>query len=167
MTDAWTPHCMSPEEFELWSAANASITATGSRVGRPCADCPVAYAADMRLIGRCNGTPGHEADGMDETPVALSLPCGGCAHVAVCRIRPTLDGLAQARIAMTEVDAAVTVRVSAEVECSHFRKAPKSAGAPAGSNGTASHWTPERRAAQSRRIKEINARKKAEAADAS
>lgn len=75
----WRPRCMSDEEYASWAEKNAT------RVKRPCADCPLGYAADMRAQGRCNGTPGgveqDEEEGDDVTmpprlsaAAALALP---------------------------------------------------------------------------------------------
>jgi hypothetical protein len=45
MTD-FRAACMTDDERELWGCPTP-----------PCVDCPIAFAADMRLVGRCNGSP--------------------------------------------------------------------------------------------------------------
>lgn len=47
----WTPDCMSPDEFELWQID------TRDDMRRPCDACPLGWAMDMRMEGRCNGIP--------------------------------------------------------------------------------------------------------------
>lgn len=58
----WAPLCMTDEEWVTWRRDNRSAIALGfgeanASAGRPCADCPLGFAADMRAQGRCNGTP--------------------------------------------------------------------------------------------------------------
>lgn len=50
----FTPLCMDEGEFAAWRAANARCS-PAYRAPRPCFDCPVAFASEMRLVGRCNG----------------------------------------------------------------------------------------------------------------
>lgn len=63
---AWAPACMDAEEWALWERANRSLSSSLERATRPCADCPLGHAADMRAIGQCNGTPGGVEDEEDE-----------------------------------------------------------------------------------------------------
>lgn len=68
----WRPACMDDEEWALWKAANDRIY-VGMQAARPCADCPLGHAADMRAEGRCNGTPGgveEDDEHVDEGTVA-------------------------------------------------------------------------------------------------
>lgn len=53
------PDCMTTDELASWHAANARLTITDTS-GRatPCWDCPIAWAAEQRLAGCCNGRPG-------------------------------------------------------------------------------------------------------------
>lgn len=78
---AWAPACMDADEWALWERANRSINSSIERATRPCADCPLGYAADMRAEDRCNGTPGgvqdeEEADAVEapEEPRAIVAP---------------------------------------------------------------------------------------------
>lgn len=54
----WVAACMTPTEWENWER----IRVYG--LIRPCDACPLGFAADMRAIGKCNGTPAgvQEAD---------------------------------------------------------------------------------------------------------
>lgn len=56
MTPSWSPLCMEEDEWADWQRYNPKIAST-DRAERPCADCPVEYAAEMRIAGRCNGVP--------------------------------------------------------------------------------------------------------------
>lgn len=55
------PACFADDEWESWSeAANVAAAQTrwGKPVQSPCADCPLAFALQMRAEGRCDGVPG-------------------------------------------------------------------------------------------------------------
>lgn len=56
VVEGWTAQCMEPDELEAWQAANALVADT-ARAERPCADCTLAYALEMRGLDRCNGSP--------------------------------------------------------------------------------------------------------------
>ena len=55
----WAPACMDAVEWAEWGARNplANIP-EADQVARPCEECPIGWAADMRAEGRCNGIPG-------------------------------------------------------------------------------------------------------------
>lgn len=55
----WAPACMADREWALWRKVNARTSAQ-DRAVRPCADCPISFALEMRAEGRCNGLPGQE-----------------------------------------------------------------------------------------------------------
>lgn len=57
-----TPVCMAADELALWLASE--VRGGGST---PCVDCPLAFAAEMRAQGRCNGKP------RDVRPMTLRL----------------------------------------------------------------------------------------------
>lgn len=62
----WAPACMTADEWEGWRAANQRLY-TRARwfthpTERPCIDCPLTWAAEQRLAGRCNGEPGVGAE---------------------------------------------------------------------------------------------------------
>ena len=61
MNNVFVPDCMTDREFLLWQRANWHISDHRLRASRPCLDCPMAFADEMRLAGRCNGTPKREA----------------------------------------------------------------------------------------------------------
>jgi hypothetical protein len=46
---------MSAEDFADLKGFNSR--SGGAKAVRPCHDCPLGYAAEMRALGRCNGTP--------------------------------------------------------------------------------------------------------------
>lgn len=53
---AFTPLCMDAEELAGWRAQNdRSRHGNGIRARRPCEDCLLGFAAEMRALGRCNG----------------------------------------------------------------------------------------------------------------
>lgn len=56
----WLPLCMSHEEYLLWQTKIGSNFSTGTP--RPCDDCSLGFASEMRQLGLCNGTPGLIAD---------------------------------------------------------------------------------------------------------
>lgn len=51
-----TPLCMTPDELAAWEDANSVLS---SPAPSPCQDCPLAFAAQMRAEGCCNGEPGR------------------------------------------------------------------------------------------------------------
>jgi hypothetical protein len=58
----WTPACMEPDELAAWGEMNGRVRGSG-QAQSPCTDCRLAFAIEMRAIGRCNGTPrGVEED---------------------------------------------------------------------------------------------------------
>ena len=71
--ESWLQHpcarvlCMTPDEWTAWSAANALVQPQ-IRAGRPCTDCTPLFAATMRAIWRCSGTPGRQVRGPDKAP---------------------------------------------------------------------------------------------------
>lgn len=56
------PACMSDSEHVLWLDKNRTITDRKMVAPSPCHDCPLGFAADMRLEGRCDGSPGGIRD---------------------------------------------------------------------------------------------------------
>ncbi len=66
LAERWEPLCMDPDEWEAWQGTNRRLTYQGDQAPRPCADCLLGYAAEMRAEGRCNGEPAgdhHEEEG--------------------------------------------------------------------------------------------------------
>lgn len=129
--------------------AGAQLAAEPARAarGEPPVRRLLGYAADMRAQGRCNGTPGGvdeddeegemtvpDADPrelgprLSEVPVptdvavAIDLPCPGCVHVEVCRIRPELETrLQRLTVSTPRLDPAITLGLEAKAECSLYR----------------------------------------------
>jgi hypothetical protein len=131
----WTPACMDADEYAGWLEMNqATATARAVAVDRPCADCTLGYAAEMRAVGRCNGTPAgvvEEEDMEQPEPVDVRLvgrvpvtitppPCGSCVHEPVCALRRSLEAIAEIPAAAPAVPAGLRLTLSAAVECDHF-----------------------------------------------
>jgi hypothetical protein len=180
---AWSPACMDDRELADWSAMRDRSTSSSERTAIPCADCLLGYAAEMRAIGACNGTPrGAEEDeepmdlsktdvptARDHTPprrLALDVtspPCGSCAHEPVCALRTAVEGMASVEIGSAPLPAGLRLALVATVQCDHFlrdrsRPAPER-GAVAHRSASTADWTPERRAAQAERMRARNAQK--------
>lgn len=60
--ETWTALCMDPDEWEGWLAANRRAPNQVDQARRPCADCTLGFAAEMRAEGRCNGEPEDVAE---------------------------------------------------------------------------------------------------------
>jgi hypothetical protein len=119
MPARWEPLCMDAEDLEGWRRLNRG----GSRARRPCEDCPLDFAAEMRLLGRCNGSPSSvtEDDDMTEAiAVVLTAPCGSCQHRPVCGLRRQVEGLTQLQVAPPDVDEALHLQLAATIECDHY-----------------------------------------------
>lgn len=131
----WSPACMAEDEYEAWLEANRrTATARAVAVERPCVDCTLGYAAEMRAIGRCNGTPAgvEEEEDMEQPetvdvrlvgriPVTVTPPpCGSCAHEPVCALRRSLEAIAEIPAAAPTVPAGLRLTLLAAVECDHF-----------------------------------------------
>lgn len=145
----WTPACMDADELAGWHLFNDRAKGS-SHVTLPCADCLPGFAAEMRSIGRCNGTPrgGQEDEemgtfdfkttGPDQPNLidpALSRglspirrveldiaapPCASCAHEPVCALRAAFEGMATVETAAPPLPDGLRLTLSASVECSHF-----------------------------------------------
>lgn len=127
------PACMAPDEHEAWIEMNRrTATARAVAVARPCADCTLGFAAEMRAVGRCNGSPGGEEEEPMEpepidvrlhrrVPVSLSAPpCASCAHEPVCALRAALEGLTEIPVAAPPMPDGLRITLTAAVECAHF-----------------------------------------------
>lgn len=179
IADGWEPSCMEPEEWDAWQDTNRRLQQQ-AQAPRPCSDCLLGYAAEMRAIGRCNGQPGgdahedHEEDqGMDpvakiaaepEAPtrrvsIEVSAPCAACSHQPVCRIADEVAAVERAQVAVPKLGTGLAMTLSARVDCEFFAPV-KRPGRPAGSGATRD-WTPEQRQAASDRMKAMNAAKAA------
>jgi hypothetical protein len=143
VAEAWAPACMAPDEWADWQRLNPSPAPSrrGLRgslfVDRPCADCPIGYAVDMRALGRCNGKPGgtEEDTEMDQPePTAprgltttrrvslevIAPPCGSCSHEPVCALRAAFEGMATVETNAPSLPAGLRLYLTATVECGHY-----------------------------------------------
>lgn len=70
----WAPLCMEPDEWAEWQRMNPRLVAK-DHAERPCSDCPVSYAEEMRAKSLCNGTPGGEKnEDLPMTPTPTVRP---------------------------------------------------------------------------------------------
>lgn len=142
IAQAWTPACMADDEYAAWAEMNSRMTSRSERAKRPCADCTLGYASEMRAVGRCNGTPAgvEEEETMEQppevhlrpsrdvvpptlrrVPVAVTPPpCASCVHEPVCALRQSVEGLADIPVAAPSVPDGLTITLVAAVECAHF-----------------------------------------------
>lgn len=133
----WAPLCLDPDEWADWRARVSFTGHHSEQAARPCDDCPLGFAADMRAEGRCNGTPGGVHDEPEEeTPmdvvkmsggqtrveVAVVAPCGTCAHAAVCRLREHVESRSQLSAEAPVYDRAIRYELVATVTCEHYAK---------------------------------------------
>jgi hypothetical protein len=138
---AWAPLCMSADEFAAWREMNGRITGR-DRGSRPCDDCPLGFAAEMRAEGRCNGTPGgvEEEDEVEirelkasqagVVPVTVTVPCGRCVHREVCGIRAQIADLDRVETELPALNPALKPTLSMSIECGFYlaeRKAKSTA----------------------------------------
>lgn len=63
-TPVWAPLCIVPVDWAHWQRSNPVKANVGA--ARPCDDCPLGFAAEMRSVGKCNGVP-MGAEEEDET----------------------------------------------------------------------------------------------------
>jgi hypothetical protein len=166
----WVPLCMEPDEWVLWQAGNARVTGSTAgvrRADRPCEDCPMGYAADMRAEGRCNGEPAgvdQEEEHMDNATitrieqaattkvrVALVAPCGGCTHAPVCRLRESVTAIEQALVAVPKLEDGLAVELRGTITCDWFVKAKAAPRADA-PDRPKREMTPEQREAARERM---------------
>ena len=146
----WAPACMEPPEWADWRARNpvAGIP-DADQVARPCEECPIGWAVEMRAEGRCNGTPAGVAEDPDQVdeheedhavehentpgtriPVTLEAPCPGCIKSDVCSLRPRVEGLRSASVSISSIDPLVSVALAGTVTCGAFIRAPKAKPVP-------------------------------------
>ena len=101
--------------------------------------------------------------------VTVAAPCGTCTHVAVCRLAADVRKVAETRVAVPVVGEGLQLVLSGAIECEHHEPVRK-AGRPRkeatdaptrqpSGSAVSESWTPERRAAQSERLREANRRR--------
>jgi hypothetical protein len=133
----WRPLCMDAEELARWEEMNGRLNGS-AHAQLPCTDCRLAFAVEMRAIGRCNGSPhGVEEDEemgtFDTGPRGLSIPqrvqlevnappCGSCLHEPVCSLRAAFEdeGMATVETSAPPLPDGLRLALVATVECSHF-----------------------------------------------
>lgn len=73
------------------------------------------------VVGNGRGGPTGGAGPIERLTVARPvLPCPGCAHAAVCSIRPTLNADTLALRTPPSPHEAIRIRLAVEIECAHF-----------------------------------------------
>ena len=138
VTDTWMPLCMEPDELVSWSEMRDRSTAYHDRTAHPCRDCLPGFAAEMRAVGRCNGTPsGIEEDTEVEQPATptpprslpvrrttvldvAAPPCESCAHEPVCGLRAALEGIADVETTAPRLPDGLSLTLTAVVSCGHY-----------------------------------------------
>ncbi len=142
---------MEPAELAGWQEVLRPRISYKDRAAIPCADCLSSFAADMRAVGRCNGTPGGDkedtivdqpepivsaADIMTITGgarlarrVSLDVaapPCESCVHEPVCEpvcgLRLALEGIADVETIAPSLPAGLHLSLAATVSCEHYRR---------------------------------------------
>lgn len=139
----WRAACMDDQEWAEWVARNPLYIGDTAATARPCTDCPLGFAADMRAQGRCNGTPGGVAADPDEPEeeepvepiipprpdpgiriaVTLQAPCPACEKADVCSLRPSVEALAELPVLAPALDPRVGLELAGSVTCTAFVKA--------------------------------------------
>lgn len=137
MRGEWQPACMDQDEAADWRRHNARLTI--GRAKRPCADCLLGYAAEMRSIGRCNGTPMGDPDHDEEeatmdtipqakapvttpTRIGVEAPCRSCIHAPVCRLRDKVIDAGTISIPVPVLGDGVSIVLTGTVECDWYAK---------------------------------------------
>jgi hypothetical protein len=171
--DGWVAACMEPDEWALWLERNPRALGGAAIANRPCVDCPLGFAAEMRSEGRCNGSPGavggrHEEDDEEDDVIeprslggvragtALELtppPCGTCQHEPICVLKVALARAKTAEVAMASLPDGLSVAVSARVDCRFYNRVKGASRAP-GRKLDLSDEERARRGAQARAMSE-------------
>lgn len=133
----WAPLCMNADEWAEWRRTNPLGLSNGA-IARPCEDCLLGFAADMRAGDSCNGAPGgvHPEEETEEEPmdqvsapagirveVAVEAPCPRCEKADVCGLRETVEGLKALPVMTPRLDPRVGLALAGTVTCSAFVKA--------------------------------------------
>jgi hypothetical protein len=178
---SWEPACLEPDELELWRERDRGIP--------PCHSCPLAFAAEQRAIGRCNGQPSGADDEDEEDQVnvgdigvggqvtqerqiELIAPCPSCLHREVCGLKEKLESAGEADVTMARLPDELQIVLQARVDCSFYARDKSVGKRAAAADGTPApkragpNWSPEQRAAAAARLAERRARAAAESASA-
>lgn len=91
--ETWVAACMDPGEWASWQEKNRQV-AQNQQAPRPCSDCLLGFAAEMRAIGRCNGQPaGDSADEHEEDLLpGETAPAGDRQDFAQAEVQPPAAG---------------------------------------------------------------------------
>jgi hypothetical protein len=127
---SWVPLCMDASEFASWRQMNLRV-AGNNQAKRPCDDCPLGFAAEMRGIGRCNGSPGgvEEEDEMEikelkakasVVSVQVAVPCERCIHREVCGIRQQIADLDSVEMELPALNPALKPALTMAIECAFY-----------------------------------------------
>lgn len=127
---SWTPLCMDGDEYSSWREMNLRV-AKNSQATRPCADCPLGYAAEMRAVGRCNGSPGgvEEEDEVEITElkakpaivaVQVNVPCERCIHREVCGLRQQIADLDSVEMELPALNPALKPELTMAIDCGFY-----------------------------------------------
>ena len=134
----WSAACMEPDEWALWLERNPQSLGFNA-AARPCQDCPLGFAAEMRAVSRCNGEPAgleldEEEDTVDvrdlgagsqvtqERRIELIAPCPTCLHRPVCGLKDKLERAQEADVTMARLPDELHVVISAKVDCAFYAK---------------------------------------------
>lgn len=180
---AWAPLCMDEDEWAGWRRHNERLAVAQygdtKRAQRPCEDCPLGHAADMRALGRCNGEPGgieDEEETVEPTPTAAAkvavtrtrvrfeAPCRTCSHAPVCRLREGIIAASEVSVEVPVLGDGVRLALAGSVECDWYVKAKRP---PEAAPKPRREMTPEEKEAARERMlraRAIGVEKKAAAA---
>lgn len=173
----WRAACMDDDEWRLWNQANRSISAGSHRVDRPCRECPLGFALEMRAINRCNGEPsGAPEPDEEEEPmevarissqrvsVNVAAPCATCLHRDVCAIKEDVDRAGSAEVGLPQLSPALKPVLSLVLDCAFYLR-DKAAGKTVSDEPKKRNWSPEQRQAAADRLAAMRAAKAAKAAE--
>jgi len=173
----WVAACMEPDEWAHWLATNPQATIDSEFADRPCRDCPLTFATEMRALGRCNGTPAGlegapatrddpEDDVTDQrssisggvrgqSTLALTAPpCDTCLHEPICVLKIALRKVTTAEITVAPLPDGLSIALEARVDCRFYNAKP---------GFRRKHWSPEAREAARQRALTRNTNPKAAA----
>lgn len=168
--ETWVAACMQPDEWAAWQDTNRRLN-QAMQAPRPCSDCLLGFASEMRSIGRCNGQPhgDHEEDTDMETQtitalpieleqptrrvsIAVTAPCGGCSHQVVCRIADEVAAFERTQVAVPKLGQGLGLTLSASIACEFFAPVKRPKVVPDGEPRPKREMTPEQREAARQRM---------------
>lgn len=117
---------MDRREWATWVERNPRNPGGVRYADRPCVDCPLAYAAEMRAIGRCNGAPGGERPPVNPRTLAPAAPAAPPLAIASDVTATSLPDVRRTRSPEARANMAAAQRASWD-----RRRAAKAAANPA------------------------------------